>query len=172
MDASENYASKAAQSGGGARLAEVFSPDRILVDAEISSSKRMLEVISGLFTEDQADSLDSNVVFRSLFRRERTGSTCVGNGVALPHGRMDGIQRPLGAIVRMKTPIDMDAIDDKPVSIAFGLLVPTDGASDHIHLLRKLAQGIEEYGLHHRIMKAKNPSQVYRQLAEFDESSA
>jgi len=168
MDELESHRSRDLSAAREVRFADVFSPDRIQIGIKVSSAKRMLEVVSGLLANNSDDAVDEDVVFRTLLEREHLGSTCVGNGVALPHGRLDNIQTPIGAIMCMETPLKMDAIDDKPVDLVCALVVPANARDEHIELLRKLAEGIERYSLDHRIRNAASCSEVYLELAKLD----
>ena len=168
MSDSSDHSSDGVLSEFETRLREVFSPERIQTDVQVSSLKRMIESMSGLFTKNNQHAIDKDTVFRALLDRERLGSTCVGNGVALPHGRLNGLPNAVGAIMRMKTPLDMDASDEKPVFIVCGLLVPADCADAHIKILAKLARGFKEYDLHQRMMEAKDPEEIFLEIVKFD----
>ena len=168
MSDSSDRSSDGAPSEYETRLREVFSPERIQTDVQVSSLKRMIESMSGLFTKNNQHAIDKDTVFRALLERERLGSTCVGNGVALPHGRLNGLPNAVGAIMRMKTPLDMDASDEKPVFIVCGLLVPADCADAHIKILAKLARGFEEHNLHQRMMEAEDSEAIFVEIVKFD----
>ncbi len=169
MDDSENHCPQnSVPAVREVRFAEVFSPDRIQIGVEISSTKRMLEAVSQLIVTNINGAVTEDTVFRTLLERERLGSTCVGNGVALPHCRLDDINKPVGAIIRMEKPLEMDAIDEAPVDLICALVVPSDAVSEHIEILRTLAEGIERFNLHHRIRNAQSNAEVYLQLTELD----
>ena len=163
-----NELERDASAAARVRLADVFSPYRIQIDVTVSSVKRLLETISEQFAKIDSQVMTKDSIFRALVKRERLGSTCVGKGVALPHGRMDGLEEPVGAIIRLAPPLDMEAIDDQPVHIACGLLVPTDSADRHIAILRKLAQGFEQFGLYRQFMEAQNSAEIYSKLSALD----
>ncbi len=150
-------------------LADVFSLDRVCLDAEITSVKRLLETLSEQLADTRLRGLTKDGIFQALASRERLGSTCVGHGVALPHGRIEGLAQPRGAIVRFDSPLDMEAADDQPVTIACGLLVPADSADRHIAILQKLARGFELHSLHRRLIQARAAEDVYRCLTELDQ---
>ncbi len=153
-------------------LSDVFAEERIQVDVHVASQKRMLEVLSILFAENMRYDLSKNTVFHTLLKRERIGSTCVGNGVALPHGRLSELTEAVGAIVRMATPLKLDAIDNKPVILACGLLVPTNCAEVHINILARLAGGFEQGDLRHRMLNAKTAKQIFDQIVEYESGTA
>ena len=153
-------------------LSDVFVEERIQVDVHVSSQKRMLEVLSILFTENMRYDLSKNTVFHALLKRERIGSTCIGNGVVLPHGRLSELTDAVGAILRMTTPLKLDAVDDKPVVLACGLLVPANCADVHINILARLAGGFEQGDLCHRMLKAKTAKQLFEQIVEYENGLA
>jgi len=128
----------------------------------------MIEVLSNLFTKFDRRTVNKDTVFRVLLERERIGSTCVGNGVALPHGRLSDWTGAIGDIVRMKSPIRLDAMDDIPVSLACGLLVPQNCADVHINVLASLARGFQEGDLCHRMLAAESARQLYAEIVEYD----
>jgi nitrogen PTS system EIIA component len=122
--------------------ADLISESRVLCRCEAASKKRLLETLAGLLANGDA-MLSSNRVFDRLLERERLGSTGLGQGVALPHARVPGIQAPIGAFVQLREHVAFDAIDDKPVDLAFGLLVPEATNEQHLQLLAMLAAAFD-----------------------------
>src|SRR3954469_10241211 len=103
-------------------VGKLLSPSHVLLDLQASSKKRLFEQAGLLF--ENRDGIARSVVFESLFARERLGSTGLGHGVALPHGRIKGLKEAQGALLRLAQPVPFDAPDGQPVSLAFVLLVP------------------------------------------------
>src|SRR6266849_5141541 len=103
-------------------IAKLLPPSNILLDPDLTSKKPMFEQAGMLFANTAG--VSSTVVFESLFARERLGSTGLGQGVAIPQGRIKGLARALGAFVRPLQPIPFDSPDGKPVEQVFVLLVP------------------------------------------------
>jgi nitrogen PTS system EIIA component len=120
------------------RIAELLPEAHILLDLEATTKKRLFEQIAKLF-EEQAQ-LSRPLVFDSLSARERLGSTGLGQGIAIPHGRIKGLKHALGAFVRPRQPIAFDAPDGRPVAQVFVLLVPEQATEEHLQLLSELAQ--------------------------------
>ncbi len=120
------------------RIARLLSEDKILLDLEVSSKKRLFEQVSLLF-ENQAG-LQRSATFDSLFQRERLGSTGLGEGVAIPHGRIKGLREAKAAVVRLTNPIPFDAPDNRPVGLLIFLLVPEKANEEHLELLSELAE--------------------------------
>ena len=148
-------------------LHDLISPERINLSISASSKKRLLEKISEMLG-DVIAGLDDSAVFQSLFDRERLGSTGVGNGVALPHGRLKGLDRAVGACVILREEMDFDSIDGKPVRIVFALLVPEEATEEHLQLLAKLARIFGEKENREQMLNAKQGDEVYNFLCSLD----
>ncbi|UCG73140.1 MAG: PTS sugar transporter subunit IIA [Chromatiales bacterium] len=104
---------------------EFLTADRVRVDVEASSRKDALQSLSLLLASGPG-SLTAPEIFELLDQRERLGSTCLGNGVAVPHGRDPGLDEPVGALLRFTSPVDFDAGEDAEISVAVGLMLPED----------------------------------------------
>lgn len=120
------------------QLSDLLSVDTIACDIEAGSKKRVLEQIGGMIADSQP-SLSQNQVFESLIGRERLGSTGLGHGVAIPHGRLKNSDITTAAFVKLKQPIDYDSSDGKPVDLLCALLVPEESTQEHLNLLSSLA---------------------------------
>ena len=121
------------------RIPELISPERIACQQECSSKKRSLDLLSKLLAKALPEFTEGEL-FDSLIGRERLGSTGLGNGVALPHGRVNGLKAPMAALVVLSEGIDFDAIDGKPVDLLFALLVPQESTDEHLQILARLAE--------------------------------
>jgi nitrogen PTS system EIIA component len=119
-------------------LQHLLTPEHILLGLDASSKKRVFEELGFLFERTQG--LDRSVITDSLFARERLGSTGLGHGVAIPHGRIKGLKEPQLAFVQLKSAIGFDAVDDAPVSLLMALLVPENAAQKHLDLLSEIAE--------------------------------
>jgi PTS system nitrogen regulatory IIA component len=119
-------------------VAKLLPVANVLPDLAVSSKKRLFEHL-GLLFENQ-HGIASSSVFESLFARERLGSTGLGQGVAIPHGRIKGLKDALGAFVRLAQPVPFDAPDGQPVGLVFVLLVPEKATEKHLQILSELAQ--------------------------------
>jgi len=120
------------------RISHLMPADNVLLDLSASSKKRVFEQASLLFENHQG--LARAKVFDSLFARERLGSTGLGQGVAIPHGRIKGLKEAVGAFVRLAEPVPFDAPDGRPVNLLFFLLVPEQASQQHLDILSELAQ--------------------------------
>jgi len=120
-------------------MTRLLAPARVVGDSPVSSKKRALEELSALLAKD-TPSISARAVFDGLIERERLGSTGLGHGVALPHARLGNVAAPIGAFLRLSDGVDFDAIDDQPVTLLFGLLVPEESTEEHLRVLAGLAQ--------------------------------
>ena len=117
---------------------DLLQPDQISLGDDASSKKRALEHLSELLAAG-TNTPSAETIYEKLLERERLGSTGMSQGIALPHARMKGIGKPVGAFIHLKQGIDFDATDHKPVDILFGLLVPEQATDVHLELLASLA---------------------------------
>ncbi|MGM0552716.1 MAG: PTS sugar transporter subunit IIA [Pseudomonadota bacterium] len=124
-------------------IAELFTPERIRLEPESSSKKRALETLSELLATGDPGP-DSGAAFEALSAREKLGSTGLGHGVAIPHGRLSELTEPRVAVLRLDRGVDFDAMDNEPVDILIGLLVPEAATSEHLDLLAQLARGLSQ----------------------------
>ena len=144
-------------------VAKLLSPSRIALDLPLSSKKRLFEQ-AGLMFENQ-DGVARSQVFDSLFARERLGSTGLGQGVAIPHGRIKGLKEALGAFVRLAQPVPFDAPDGNPVSLVFVLLVPEKATEKHLQILSELAQMFSDKALREAMSRAADADALYQLIA-------
>jgi len=121
------------------QLSELLTPSRTLCHVDVVSKKRALELASQTIAE-QLDGLAAEEIFSGLINRERLGSTGIGEGVAIPHCRLPGVTTAVGLLMTLATPIDFDAIDNRPVDLICFLLVPEEGAEEHLQTLAGLAE--------------------------------
>lgn len=127
-------------------ISDILTPERVRCDVQAGSKKRALEVLSTqIALGDPA--LTPRAVFDCLLARERLGSTGLGSGVAIPHGRLPHLREAIGAFLRLKEPVDFEALDNRPVDLLFGLLVPEDSTDEHLQLLSLLAEGFSRESL-------------------------
>jgi nitrogen PTS system EIIA component len=141
-------------------------PREIALDLDLRNKRRALEVASSL--AERSLGLDAGPVLRALLRREEAGSTALGAGVAIPHARIPGIERPITFFLRGNLPIPFDAPDGKPVSDILVILVPTDGATDeHLRLLALVAEMFSDRAFRARLWAATQPSDVRHVFAQW-----
>ena len=139
-------------------IAPLITADTTLLDMSFSSKKKLFEHAAELFA--QTHGLKSTDIFTSLFERERLGSTALGYGIAIPHGRIKGLKDASGALYRLKTPLEFDAPDNQPVSLCFVLLVPKDANERHLQILGELAQFFGDEAMRAKMLGAATPSEL------------
>ena len=148
-------------------ISELLQPARIACLQDSSSKKRCLETLSTLLAGALTDFTDGEI-FNSLIGRERLGSTGLGDGVALPHGRLRGLKEPIAALVTLKHSIDFDAIDRKPVDLLFALLVPEDSTDEHLQILAQLARMFSNADFCTRLRSCTNSEQCFELINDQD----
>ena len=143
-------------------IAKLLPPSNILLDLDVTSKKRMFEQAGLLFENNQG--IGRSIVFDSLFARERLGSTGLGQGVAIPHGRIKGLKDAVGAFVRLASPVAFDSPDGKPVILVFFLLVPEQATERHLQILSELAQLFSDRELRERLATESDPSNLHQTI--------
>ena len=144
-------------------IAEILSPDRCAVEAGITSKKAVLERLAELISATDKR-LTTTMVFDSLIARERLGSTGLGMGVAIPHGRNNIQEAAVGACLLTREDVEFDSIDGQPVRIFFALSVPDEATQEHLQILAKIAECFSDRALVDKIRAADSADVVYRLL--------
>src|SRR6478735_3592375 len=131
------------------RLASILPAAQVLVSVDATSKKRAFEEAGLLF--EHLHGLSRALITDSLFARERLGSTGLGHGVAIPHGRIKGLKAPMAALFRLAYPIGFDAPDEQPVNLLIFLLVPEAATQKHLEILSEIAELLSDAGLREKI---------------------
>ncbi len=148
-------------------VVKIIEPERIDAQVNANSKKRALEYISHLISKDDP-SMDPTDIFDSLLAREKLGSTGIGQGVAIPHGRMKSCDKPIGAFIRLTHAIDFDAIDNKPVDLMFALLVPEKSTDEHLQILASLAEMFNNSDFREKLHEVESSTDAFKLLSEWD----
>lgn len=148
------------------RISKLLSARDIVLDIPATSKKRLLEHAALLFENEHR--LERTKVFDSLFARERLGSTGLGKGVAIPHGRIKGLKSPLIAVLRAQTPVPFDSPDSQPVRLLVVLLVPEHATEEHLEILSELAEILSDAQLRESLLSATDPASVFRVLSNWE----
>ena len=148
------------------KLTEILSPERVVSGNAVTSKKKALEELSGLLAAGAAN-LGSSEVFNSLTGREKLGSTGLGHGVAIPHGRVAGVDRSVGAFMRVKHPVDYDSHDGNPVDLIFGLLVPQTATEAHLKHLAAVAEMFSDDAFCTKLRAAQDNASLYALLSGY-----
>lgn len=146
-------------------VSDLLSAERVLPDVRTSSKKRLLEFISEALVRHDA-SLNPREVFESLCARERLGSTGLGHGVAIPHGRVNSSAAPQAVFIRLAKPLAFDAVDGEPVDLLFALAVPENCTSDHLKLLAQIAERFSDPQLLEKLRNAEDANELVQLLSD------
>lgn len=147
------------------RLSRLVDPANVVVGLSVTSKKRLFEQAGLLFENNLG--IERSRVFDSLFARERLGSTGLGSGVAIPHGRIKGLKDAVAAVVRLSDPLPFDAPDGKPVSLLIFLLVPEHATDEHLELLSELAELLSDESIRQLLVSESDPARVHQILSDW-----
>lgn len=142
-------------------LSDILTPGRTLCKAQGVSKKRLFETVAKLISDDQ-ETLPYTEVFTQLIAREKLGSTGLGNGIAIPHSRVDNCQAPLGSLITLDEPIDFDAPDNAPVDVLFVLLVPGEAQQQHLDILAEIARLFSQSAFCTALREAGDATSLHR----------
>jgi PTS system nitrogen regulatory IIA component len=145
------------------KLSDLLGKEHILVAGDISSKKRVLELLSESVA-GKISELTAAEIFDSLVTRERLGSTGLGHGVAIPHARLKSVSRPIAAFLKLREGIDYDAIDGEPVDLFCALVVPDQSTDEHLKILALLAEMFSDHDLCTRLRAAESSSDIHTLL--------
>jgi PTS system nitrogen regulatory IIA component len=151
-------------------IAKLLPVQNVLLDLDVSSKKRVFEQ-AGLVFENNHH-IARSLVFDSLFAREKLGSTGLGQGIAIPHGRIKALKEAVGAMIRMREPIPFDAPDGQPVNLIFVLLVPERATDLHLQILSELAQMFSDKTFRDQLLAATSADAMYQLIAEWQPHAA
>ncbi len=146
-------------------VSRLLPPNHVLLDLDVGSKKRLFEQIGLLF--ENTRQIPRARVFDSLFDREKLGSTGLGYGVAIPHGRIRALKEPACAFVRTASPIAFESPDGAPVSLVFAMLVPEHATEAHLELLSELAQMFSDAALREALASAADAATAHRVIVEW-----
>jgi PTS system nitrogen regulatory IIA component len=145
------------------RLASILPREQVLVSVDVTSKKRAFEEAGLLF--ENLHGLSRSLVTDSLFSRERLGSTGLGHGVAIPHGRIKGLKSPMAAIMQLAAPIGFDAPDEQSVSLLIFLLVPEAATQKHLEILSEIAEMLSDAPLRDKLQTSENAELLHSLVA-------
>ena len=147
------------------RLAKFLPLENVVIGLSVTSKKRVFEQ-AGLIFENQ-NGIGRSTVTDNLFARERLGSTALGEGVAIPHGRIKGLKQPLAAFVRLDQPIPFESPDGQPVSLLIFLLVPEQATQQHLEILSEIAQLLSDREARERLHTEQDHEELHRLLTQW-----
>jgi PTS system nitrogen regulatory IIA component len=135
-------------------LLDFLDPQAVLPALRVSGKKQALQELAAHAA--RLTGLPESAVYEALLQRERLGSTGIGEGIAIPHGKLPGLSRIFGLMARLDKPVDFEALDDQPVDILFLLLAPEGAGADHLKALARVARVLREPGLIERLRATRD----------------
>ena len=145
-------------------LLDILSSDAVLPAVKANGKKQALQEISAHAA--RLTGLDAHDIFETLLQRERLGSTGIGEGIAIPHGKLTSIEKLFGLVARLEKPIDFEAIDGMPVDFMFLLLAPEAAGADHLKALARIARVLRQPGVLERLRATNDADAIYAVLME------
>lgn len=145
-------------------LIDLIPPEGVISPLKATSKKQALQELAN--KAESIAGLPARLIFDGLIERERLGSTGMGNGIAIPHAKLEDLTTLYGLFARLDTPIDFDAIDDAPVDLIFVLLAPTNAGADHLKALARISRLLRNTGACEKLRGEKNPAALYAPLTE------
>jgi PTS system nitrogen regulatory IIA component len=146
----------------------MLDEDHILVELKARDKKEVLEELSEVITGHDA-SLEKSSLVKVLLERERLGSTGIGDGVAIPHGKFQGIDQPIISFGRSRKGLDFDSMDGAPAYLFFLLVAPENSASIHLKALARIAKILKNSAFRKTLMEASSREEIYRTIIQNDE---
>lgn len=151
-------------------IAKLLPESNILLDADLTSKKRIFEQAGLLFENNE--NISRTLVFDSLFAREKLGSTGLGQGVAIPHSRIKGLKSATGAMIRLQNPVPFDSPDGQNVQLVFVLLVPERATDEHLQILSELAQMFCDKPFRERLLGAAASADLHALITQWEPNAA
>lgn len=151
-------------------LADLLQQDAIIPALRVNSKKQLLQELAA--KASKLTSIPEREIFDVILQRERLGSTGVGHGIAIPHGKLSSIQRIVGVFARLETPVDFEALDDQPVDLAFLLLAPEGAGADHLKALSRIARVLRDQDMVSKLRATDSAQAIYTFLNEEQASNA
>ncbi len=145
-------------------LGDLISPEGVVATCKANSKKQLLQELAT--HASRMTNVDHRIIFDTLLQRERLGSTGIGQGIAIPHGKLAPLDNIVSLFFRLETPIDFDSIDDQPVDLIFLLLVPEGAGADHLKALARISRLLREPASIEKLRSSRNPASLFAVLTE------
>jgi nitrogen PTS system EIIA component len=149
---------------------QLLSPDGVVANLKANSKKQALQELSARAARITGQ--HERVIFDTLLERERLGTTGVGNGIAIPHGRLPGLDKLYGLFARVERPVDFDSIDEMPVDLIFLLLAPESAGADHLKALARVSRLLRDKSVCEKLRGAESADALYALLTDSPASHA
>ncbi|MGF7157006.1 PTS IIA-like nitrogen regulatory protein PtsN [Bartonella heixiaziensis] len=151
-------------------LNELIAPEAIIPALKANSKKQVLQILAEKAAE--LTGLNERVIFDIVLQREKLGSTGLGGGIAIPHGKLPNINRIIGIFARLESPIDFEALDDEPIDLVFLLLAPENAGADHLKALSQIARVLRHSDVVQKLRNAHDANTLYTLLIQNSASNA
>jgi nitrogen PTS system EIIA component len=151
-------------------LADLLQQDAIIPSLKVNSKKQLLQELAAKAAK--LTGVNEREIFDVIVQRERLGSTGVGHGIAIPHGKLTSISQIVGLFARLDAPVDFEALDDEPVDLVFLLLAPEGAGADHLKALSRIARVLRDQDLVTKLRATDSASAIYAFLNEEQASNA
>ncbi|EJF89551.1 PTS IIA-like nitrogen-regulatory protein PtsN [Bartonella vinsonii subsp. arupensis OK-94-513] len=151
-------------------LSELIAPEAIIPALKANSKKQVLQILSEKAAE--LTGLSERVIFDIVLQREKLGSTGLGGGIAIPHGKLPDIHRIMGIFARLESPVDFEALDDEPIDLIFLLLAPENAGADHLKALSQIARVLRHVDVVQKLRNTHDARALYALLIQNSESHA
>lgn len=145
-------------------ISDLITPERVIAKLRVANKRTLLQEMAR-----RAASLigeDEHKVFEILLEREQLGTTGIGGGTAVPHGRLPGLAQPMGLFARLEKPIDFDAIDSQPVDLVFLLLTPSDAGANHLKALARISRLMRDRAMCAKLRGTESADAIYALLTD------
>jgi len=150
------------------KLPQIIDENNIIPELKAKDKKGVLEELAEVISKHEP-SIDKRTLVKVLVERERLGSTGIGDGVAIPHGKMNGVSRPIISFGRSKQGLDFDSMDGQPTHLFFLLIAPEDSSSVHLQVLAKIAKILKNRDFRKKLMEPGTKKELYQAIVQTDE---
>ena len=151
-------------------IAELITPESVVANLRVATKKQLLQEIAKRAAP--LTGMNERTIFETLLERERLGSTGIGRGTAVPHGRLANLARIVGLFLRLEKPIDFEAVDDQPVDLVFLLLTPDAAGADHLKALARVSRLLRDRTICEKLRGADRADALYAILTDRTASHA
>lgn len=151
-------------------LSDLIVPEAIIPALKANSKKQILQIMAEKAAE--ITGLDERVIFDTIVAREKLGSTGVGNGIAIPHGKISDVKHIVGVFARLSNPVDFEALDDEPVDLVFLLLAPENAGADHLKALSRIARVLRDQDMVQKLRNSHESQSIHSFLTNYPDTFA
>ncbi len=151
-------------------IIEIITPESVVANLKVTSKKQALQELSKKIAELVGQ--DERKIFNILLEREKLGTTGVGNGIAIPHGKLDDLDKLQGVFARLERPVDFDAIDERPVDLIFLLVAPESAGADHLKALARVSRLLRDKTMCDKLRGSDNAEALYALLTDLPTNQA